>query len=366
MRWLWVGVVLPGLVLVGVGIPAIASKPVDVREFEEVMEASKGLSDGAMSRKLDGMELTERLSADRLTDLYATLPGKRSQQSLIRLADESAFLKLPATDLDAKGAPTLAEASGIFKQVVSYTKEMFPRLPNFFATRDALRFQELKPMETDGSESIKIYDKLHLVGTSDDIVLYRDGHEVIDSGTSKRKHSQTGEGAGLTTRGVFGPIIAVVLTDSTHGRVQWGRWESGKDGPLAVFEFEVRRELSHYEVSFCCIPAFPAKQEEFKKLSAYHGEMTVDPKSGAILRLTMVADMEALDPVRRSQIVVDYGPVQIGGAPYICPTRSVSMLVAYRDGLRTKETSLTDVVYSDYHRFGTESTIITDVPEDTH
>jgi hypothetical protein len=357
---------LVGLLLLSLGIPAMASKPLRVQEFEEVMEASKGLSDGAMARKLDGMELTERLSADRLAALYAALPGKRSQQSLIRLADESAFLSPAATDLDAKAQPTIAEANGIFASVLSYAKEMFPRLPNFFATRDALRFQENKPVEVDGSESMKIYDSLHPVGTSNDIVLYRDGHEVIDSGVSKQKHSETGSGAGLTTRGVFGPIIGVVLTDATHGSLRWARWEVGKDGPLAVFQFAVRRELSHYEVMFCCFSTFSGRNEQFEKNSAYHGEMTVDPKSGAILRLTMVADMEALDPVRKSQIVVDYGPVAIGGVTYICPTRSVSMLVAYKDGSRVKETSLTDAVYSDYHRFGTESTIITDLPDDAH
>lgn len=361
MRRLWVGMLLFGL-----SIPAMAVKPVNVREFEEVMETCKGFSDGGLARKIDGMELTERLSLARFESLYASLPGKRSKQSLTQLADVASFLGSPAMDVDAKAAPHLSEQREILLQVVSYAREMFPKLPNFFASRDVLRFMELKPLGPHGEDSMRLYDRLHPIGTSKDIVLYRDGHEVVDTGATKKKKQDESDTQGLTTHGLFGPVLGVVLVDAIHGDLHWGHWEQGKSGPLAVFQFSVPREKSHYEVTFCCFTLFSGRQENFKKYSAYHGEMAVDPASGAILRLSILSDMEALDPVRKSQIVVNYDHVEIGGNSYICPTRSISMLVAYKEGSSVQETTLNDTQYSDYHRFGTESRIITDLPEDPH
>jgi hypothetical protein len=361
MRRLLVGLLLGGLV-----IPAMALKPVGVQEFEETIEASKSLSDGALSHKIDGLELTERLSAVRFAALTSAMPGKRSQQSLMRLADESAFLPIAASDVEDKPAPEIHEMNEIFSRAVLFAKAMYPRLPNFFATRDAVQFLEMKPVNSDGEERMAIYDRLHPIGTSNEIMLYRDRKEVVENVPGKRKRQVTGEGGGLVTRGLFGPIVGMLLNDSMHGAVTWLRWERGKDTPLATYRFVVPQERSHYEVEFCCFRSFSGMNNDFKRFSAYHGEIAIDPVSGAILRLMIVADMEALDPVRKSGILVDYEPMDIGGSSYVCPTRSVSMLVAYKQGQNMQETTMTDARYLDYHRFGTESTIITDLPEDAH
>jgi hypothetical protein len=361
MRRLLIGLLLWGLV-----IPAMALKPVGVQEFEETMTASKGLSDSALSHKIDGMELTERLSGARFTALYSALPGKRSQESLMRLADMSAFLPIAASDVEDKPAPTIQEMNEIFGRAVQFVKEMYPRLPNFFATRDAVQFMENKPVNSNGEERMAIYDRLHPIGSTNEIMLYRDRKEVVENVPGKQKRHVTGEGGGLVTRGLFGPIIGMLLNDASHGSVRWVRWERSKDGPLAIYGFTVSQERSHYEVEFCCFPSFSGMNKEFKRFSAYHGEVAVDTVTGAILRLMIVADMEALDPVRKSGILVDYEPMEIGGNSYVCPTRSVSMLVAYKQGQNIQETTMTDARYLDYHRFGTESTIITDLPEDAH
>jgi hypothetical protein len=347
-------------------IPAVALKPIGVHEFEDLVADSKGLSDGALSRKIDGLELTERMNQYRLTALMSAMPGKHSQQSLMRLADVSAFLPIAASDVDDRPTPTLPELNEIFSRAVQFVKEMYPRLPNFFATRDAVQFLEMKPVDSEGAERMAIYDRLHPIGTTNEIMLYRDRKEVVESIPGKRKARVTGEGGGLVTKGLFGPIIGMLLSDSLHGSVSWLRWERGKDSPLAVFRFTVSQPQSHYEVEFCCFRSFSGMNKDFKRLSAYHGEIAVDPATGAILRLLILADMEALDPVRKSGILVDYQPMEIGGSSYVCPTHSVSMLVAYKEGQNIQETTMTDARYEDYHRFGTESTIITDLPPDAH
>jgi hypothetical protein len=350
--------------LAWMAIPAFGAKPVKVHELEDAVQSARGFSDGKLARKISGMELTERLSEARFELLYAGLPGARSRHALMQLADMAAFLDPPAEDVAARPMPPMTEQVNILLRTVDYEKEMLPKLPNFFATRDVQRFLELKPVGMHGEDVTTIYDRLHPFDKAQDIVLYRDGKEVVDSGGKKRKHYDKAEG--LTTHGVFGPILGVVLTDATHGNLKWGHWEEGTDGPVAVFDFHVVKEKSHYQVTFCCFTSMSGMQEEFKQYTAYHGEMAIDPASGAILRLSILADMAAADPVRKSGILVDYGRVEIGGGMYVCPTRSVSLLVASKEGAGVQETTLNDTIYSEYHRFGTESRILTDVPEEAH
>ncbi|MFP5249242.1 MAG: VWA domain-containing protein, partial [Acidobacteriota bacterium] len=66
----------------------------------------------------------------------------------------------------------------------------------------------------------------------------------------------------------------------------------------------------------------------FQQFSAYHGALALAPSSGTILRLTLVADLENDAPIKKAELTVEYGPVELGGETYFCPVRSVSVSVA--------------------------------------
>jgi hypothetical protein len=206
-------------------------------------------------------------------------------------------------------------------------------------------------------------------------VLFRDGWEVVDSGAAKHKKNDT-DSPGLITSGVFGPILGMVLVDAAQGKLVWSQWEQGTVGPLAVFRFVIPREKSHYRVEFCCVPGDQGSGI-FRQFSGYHGEIAVDPENGAILRLTVEADLKRSDPLVRSDIMVEYAPVEIGGRSYVCPVKSVSITLAppagpemqrYRGELLDQQswagrehlqTLLNDVVFAQYHLFRAESRILT-------
>lgn len=78
---------------------------------------------------------------------------------------------------------------------------------------------------------------------------------------------------------------------------------------------------------------------------------------------------EARLPLERSDIMVEYGPVEMGGTTYICPVRSVSISrqptvkVIHEWGEVFKvygpfETLLDDVIFDKYHLFRSESRIL--------
>ena len=108
----------------------------------------------------------------------------------------------------------------------------------------------------------------------------------------------------------------------------------------------------------------------FSERAAYHGEIGFDPSSGAILHVTLEAEIRPNGPVARAGVLVEYGPVEIGGKSYVCPARSVALLVSHALQPPTKPnlepsyagpatTFLNDVAFGQYHRFGAKTRIVT-------
>jgi VWFA-related protein len=313
-------------VLVGLVPLAWSARPVSVAELERVLAASQNLPDGELAAQLSELQLTERLSAARLARLRAELGGAKSQRALLGLADRSAFLEPPAAEIPDRAAPDVAEQRRILGLTATYVSNAIPQLPRFYATRATTYFED-----TPGSSEEKpgsAGGALHAVRISRTTVQYRDGQEIVEPGPVKVEKTKQRE-HGLRTWGAFGPVLGLVLVDAAQNKLGWGHWEQGASGPLAVFRYAVPRDKSHYEVRYCCIAAsYGLESKSFQEMSGYHGEMAVDPATGIIARLTVEAELEAGDPISRAAIAVEYGPVELGGRTYNCPSRSVSISVA--------------------------------------
>jgi hypothetical protein len=172
----------------------------------------------------------------------------------------------------------------------------------------------------------------------------------------------------LLTYGVFGPLLGAV-TDAISSGLTWNRWEEGADESHAVFVYQIPAGKSRYRVSGCCLPDGDGTSP-FEKTVGYHGEIAIDPLSGAILRLQLVADLKSTTPLVRSDIMIEYGPVEIGGKTYICPVksasvsrgRSVTVLTEWDESFRTYgpyTTMLNDVAFEGYHMFRAKSRMLT-------
>jgi hypothetical protein len=125
----------------------------------------------------------------------------------------------------------------------------------------------------------------------------------------------------------------------------------------------------------------------YKEYTGYHGEITLDAINGTIHRLTLQADVKPPDPMTKANLMVEYGPVEIGGKTYICPVRSVAFALAQQQtrsqyssmaeengfaGLHESvneasptpesrlQTLLIDVTFEKYHMFRSESRILVD------
>ncbi len=347
--------------------PAFAVKPVTLDQVDQLLTDAHGKPDAKVTEQLFDLELTERVSTARLARWETELPGPNSRRALVALADSSAFLPLPPEEIPVTPTPDRAAQESLLTLTRNYVTDTIPKLPNFFATRHTTLFSDeperLSTLTLVGSQSE--YQQFHLVGISRDKVYFRGGKEVVVA-TTNRQVSVPGKA--LITQGVFGEAMELVLSDILRSGLIWDHWEGGVDAPLAVFRYAVPLERSHYAVAVA--DAHGLRQPHV----AYHGEIAIDPANGTILRLIAVAEFNGSSPVLKGNVMVEYGPVEIGGTRYICPVKSVSLTVArtfnttpnYQNKFGPASvkagpllTKVNDVQFTEYHRFRAEARILT-------
>jgi hypothetical protein len=344
------------------------ARRVTVAQLEQMLERVHGSKDNEVAQEISGVELTERMSSTRLSSWKGRLPGERSRAALVAVADRSAFLALPPADIPATAPPDPSVRQQMLSRTVEYWTKTMLQLPDFSATRTTIQYDEPPPKE-DTWKIVTSDQSLHAIETSNTTVLCRDGKEVVDAGARKGKKKSAREN-GLDTQGTFGPILAVIFHgfSGAHSEFVWSHWEQGADGLQAVFRYVVPQAASHFEVNFCCL-ADPDGTIPLNKIAAYHGEVAIDPASGAILRVTVDADLEPRLPMLSSGIMVEYGPVLIGEKTYICPIRSVSISRWRGVDILTKwgqtfgvygrfKTMLSDMTFSKYHMFRAQSRVL--------
>jgi VWFA-related protein len=342
-----------------------AVKRITVEQLEQMLAAARSESDAKLARQLSDLVLTERLSSTKLSSWTASLRGKKARQALVALADLSSFLGPPPAEIPADVSPDADAQRSMISRVVDYLDMTVHKLPDFYATRTKVRYEET-PKYPDASTPVE-YRPLHVAVSSKATVLYRSGKEVVDSGEARGENRKAEDG-NLVTYGVFGPVLGAV-TDAIAGGLIWSHWERGEGGPLAVFRYEIPAEKSHYQAGVCCLPDGDGTGP-FEETVGYNGEIAIDPASGALLRLEVVADLKSTTPLVRSDIMIEYGPVEIGGKIYICPVRSVSIsrarsvisLTEWDETFRTYgpyATMLNDFAFGRYHMFRAKSRMLT-------
>ena len=389
-----------------------------VEQLQQTLAAAQSShrKDDDLVQQLADVELVSRVGSAALQQLLAASAGPKTTAELRALADASVFLDPPAGEIPTTPAPDLAAQKAILGKTIHYVARTLPTLPDFVATRVTQHFDDLPQVLEPGGWPTRA--GLHLDGASQMPIAYHDGRETDDPSVALTKEagikkvdqpqaksqaqakstdavdnkSSTASGAssGLTSWGEFGPILGVVLVDAAKGKLSWSHWEQRDGKPAAVFQFAVNRSVSHYNVQYCCVTSreviggsygtsgggresqqanqgmLRAGLSVFHEITGYHGNFSVDPDTGTILRIAIEADLKSDDPIQRAAIMVEYGSVKIGDNTYICPTRSISDSVSH-ELYQSSQTSpfvdmaelqLNEVEFTAYHRFGSESTLI--------
>ena len=296
---------------------ALAGREISGEQLEQMLAGSNREPDVKVAKQLSELELTERLSAAGLARCEANLRGPDARRALIALADRSSFLDPPISEIPNIAEPDPQAQRRMIALSEDYVKKALHQLPNLYATRVTISFQHNKK-------------PLHWVSTESAIVRYLDGQEERPRVRTVPVRDGSGAG-GMTTAGEFGPILYVALVDSAQGNLTWSHWEQGAAAPEAVYRYAVIAGKSHYHVD--------------GQLRGYHGEITVDPSNGTIRRLVLRADPDPNLSLLRADIVVEYGPVELGGKTYICPLKGVALSATWNRWW------LNDVAFEQYHLY---------------
>lgn len=371
--------ILLGL-LTAMAFPAWAAKRVTVAQLEQALATISAAHkpDAEIARQIAGMKLSERLTEATLARLNAHLDtGSQAALALQLLADQSAFLDPPASELPATSVPDDATQQRMLEAVRNYVAQTLPRLPNFLATRSTRRYDDSPQELKKGGWQARL--GLHLVDTSRREISVRDERGSLPSAVWQ-------EQSGLISKGEFGSTLGMILSDTAKGKVTWSHWEQIAGDPAAVFRYSVPRSASNYEVTDYQQPV-----AEYANLTGrqgvagigrqlsdssditptitrpgYHGSLWLDPATGTILRITIEADVKGGVPFQRASILVEYGPVQIGDSRFICPVKSVALYEATAPAQANLSDATTEwlniILFTGYHRFGSTIKILTSKP----
>jgi VWFA-related protein len=365
-------------------VSAAAEKRMTVAQLEKLLIAEGASKNaGKLVQQIADMELSERLTQPTLERLRAHLdPGSPVVPALQLLADQSAFLDPPANELPATAPPDGDRQARMLEAVRQYVAQTLPNLPNFLATRVIDLYDDRPWALKKGDWPVRA--GLHLVGTSTGEISVRNERE---NQPATQGSSVWQEKIGLISGGEFGNTLGMIFVDTARGKIAWSHWETTSTGTVAVFHYEVPASASHYEV-ISTLRREPLVQgvdtpgggprgirgigtrpnvngsnvSIVHTKPGYHGEISVNPADGTVLRVTMDADVTKGPPFRRAAILVEYGPVEIGGSTFLCPVRSLALSMSLFD---TKDVTgdtptewLNETRFVGYHRFASTSRMV--------
>ena len=316
--------------------------------------------ENGIALKLASVELSERLTTtekSQLTVRYRLGPVARSALELV--ADRSAFLDPPATEIPNLAPPDQEAQRTMVRQAGEFVFNTLAHLPNFFALLTTTQYDD-GPLIA-GGEMLAAAPGMHAVGSLEREITFSEGREVFDSLRGNLRPGARHREVGLDSQGEFGAEAATVMLDLRQGTLAFVQWERSDIGNVAVFRYSVPPGQSHYEVKAGC-----RGKVSFRAQPAYHGTISIEPKSGMLVRITLQTEASPGDPITRVSSVIEYGPVTLGVRHYLCPIRSLAFSVQVADSCRESHhralprpvAMLNRIVFSDYHRLGSEMTIV--------
>jgi len=137
-------------------------------------------SDGEAAKQLTEIQLTERAGDADLARWITKLHGKKAREAIMAVADASAFLDPPPDEITADPPPDDDMQRQIVARAQAYLSETIPKLPNFFAKRTTIYYQETAQFRQ-GTLNVD-YQPLHVVKTRREPVTYRGGEEIGANG----------------------------------------------------------------------------------------------------------------------------------------------------------------------------------------
>jgi hypothetical protein len=393
------------LLLVAV-VPTLSSAKSRKMTVAQLQDFLTGLhkaqkSDEQVANELKQIELTEELTSSAMDSMADLVDGPLSTEQMYVLEARTAILAPPDTDLPKDAPPGSAAQRDVLAKAQDYAAKTFPQLPQFTATRLVARFQDgVKTIQSYGGTNVKTVDEHDPIWeqASQDVRLVRTHTDTveIDSGIEKsggKDATPWGRNGFVNSMLPFLPLNLLTNEAISSGKPKFLRWETINGHKTAVFTFAVNKKKSDYAINYCCFPdtssvgnvlyggngtagsafgrssglsanplstpphngnlSYVSDWNPFKAKSGYHGELFLDPDSGAILRTILEAEFKPSAFVHYEDIRVDYAPMAAGRNTLYVPVRSFTLaeVVPNGDSFVTRYAVRHQYVTQDYKDF---------------
>jgi len=378
------------LVLTLATMPSWGAKKVTVAELKDTLitmhQAKK--SDAEVAGVLKQLELSEELTRSTMNSVVADLPGPLSTEQIYVLEASSANLAPPPSDIPGTAAPDAAAQKAMLDKAADYVSKTYSALPGLAATKTTVRFQdntEAAPQSgglhsgatdaTVGSSFSSSHEFVHYINSTDIHVASEHGAEKLPAEKDKTPWGVNR----MIALQMPDPSLGTVFPEAqAAGDIKFVRWETVNGIQSAVFSFTVPKKKTHFPINVCCFPnvdqagmvTMPSPSgissgasrargnfqtntdwSEYKATAPYHGELFIDPASGAVIRMITMADLKASEVVHRVDERIDYGPVTIGGKMLMVPLRTIidtEVVPSGDSGLAGKYTTRRTLFTSEY------------------
>jgi len=229
------------------------------------------------------------------------LPSTLAAQTVAQAGAESTSV---ATVCDWVAA--VGYQSDVLRKVCRYGVTLPERMPNFTCDQRTSRYR--------GEHAADIVTAR--VTYEDRKESYRDvrtdGDPVTDPAWLRSQTWSTGQ-FGADVRGLF----------DTGNQVSFQLIDGGAGSRTVTFRYEVARQD---------VALWRLRADGQLATPPYHGELRIDRKTGALLRMNMVADDFPADfPLRSANVQIEYEDVGFGdGSSFVLPVKSVVNAVDHR------------------------------------
>jgi hypothetical protein len=226
------------------------------------------------------------------------------------------------------------------------------RLPNFLCTqtvrRSANHGRGFTPVDTLTVE----------VGYYEGQDRYR--LTEVDKAPAKTQYT---DARGTTSQGEFGSNLRKIFDPAAAAEFRFVRWTTLNGRRAAAYSYRVERSKAHYQIAagegdkalLVCSSGCSISSTGDKVLLeqvGLRGEVVIDRETHGVLRLNYMADAIPQGfAVRRTNVTVDYGDVEIGGKRYLLPLKAT---VELQD---KSGTSRNEVTFHSYRQFSSESSL---------
>ncbi|MBS1857007.1 MAG: hypothetical protein JST11_16680 [Acidobacteria bacterium] len=240
--------------------------------------------------------------------------------------------------------PSDAEAAELLEKARVVALRYSQTLPDFICTQTIHRYTD--PMGNNRWQNLDVLTvKLAFFERHEDYKLME-----INGKPTDLDYMNTG---GPTTKGEFGSLLLEVFHPLTATIFGWKGWTSIHKRRAAVFGYKVDQGHSRFLVTYGAIdPNHPKGPNQV--LAPYYGEVTFEPDTGQVLRITQHAILPAGFPISASSATVEYGYADVGDRQYLLPVRAETYMAAGRYKTRN------EADFTAYRKFQTEATITFD------